>query len=519
MNLKLTKLFRYTVAFIALGAIFLLTACQGLFTPPREATRTAATAVAPTNTLPPEIIPAPTATPGGIIAPEAGTFQAPNQPTLTVWVNENSPAHEDVLREMAVEFGDAHSVTVEMRLIASNLLPDLVETAVISPEYDLPDILIFPLDYAVNWAERGVLDTAVTAQALDAIGRDTFDPNALAFLSGSGQPAALPSDGYPQITIYRTDWFADKGLNAPDNFTTMFNAAEALYDPENFIAGFVAPTESNLVSTHRIFEHIALANGCQLIDEIGRIQLLQPVCQDALNFYYDIIHNYSPIGVQTDTSTRDAYLSGRAGLVMAGPQLLLQLAGLDDAHPPVCPECAATPDFLAQNSAVLATLRGRGAQASPTSFASMTVLGMTSQADAETAVAFAQYWFDEGYERWLAVEPERKIPLHWGTAVAPRRYIDAWGSTPLQNGGPSLQDIYGADTVAALQEALASNGRWGFSQGQGALIGEVYRTLTFSIVLQEMLSGYFGTEKTLVEAYNRVVDLIPNYPYEEVGTP
>ncbi len=505
-----------------LGLLFVLVttgACGGgLFNPPREATRAAQTAVSPTP-LPPLIINAPTPTPGGIAAPERDAPAVSSAPTLTVWINENSPAHETALRGIAAEFQEQEGVTVELRLVAPGLLPQLVETAVISPAYKLPDIIIHPLDYTVNWAERGVWDQEITAAALDALGAETFDPHALALASNAGQPAALPSDGAPQLIIYRQDWFEDRGLAAPDSYNALLSAAERLYDPENFIAGFVVPTESNLASTHRIFEQIALANGCQLIDETGRVLLLEPACQNALNFYYEIIHNYSPIGVQTNTSTRDAYLSGRTGLIIAGPEILLQLAGLDPNNPPTCPECADTPDFLAQNSRVLTTLNGSSGQAEPISFGPMTVLGITTEAEQELAIAFVEFWFNNSYETWLSVETERKIPLRWGTESAPTQYIDAWGTTPLNPGSLSLQEIYGAETILAMKTAVSTTNRWGFPQSQGSLIGNIYRNLTFSVVLQEMLSGYFDTEKTLVEAYDRVVDLIPNYPYTELDTP
>ncbi len=511
---------RYWGLFVGLLLVALAAgACGGsLITPPREATRAAETAVSPTP-LPPAIINAPTATPGGIAAPTPGVSTVPSAPTLTVWVNENSLAHEVALRNMAANFEEEQGVAVEMRLIAPNLLPQLVETAVISDEYDLPDIIIHPLDYTINWAERGVWNTTLTAAALEALDADTFDPHALALTSSNGKPVALPSNAAPQLIIYRQDWFAERNLAAPNSYNAMLAAAETLYDPENFIAGFVVPTESNLVGTHRIFEQMALANGCQLIDETGRVLLLEPACQNALNFYYEIIHNYSPIGVQTDTSTRDAYLAGRAGLIMAGPGTLLQIAGLDPNNLPTCPECAESPDFLAQNSRILTTLTGSGAQAAAASFGPMTVLGITTEAEQETAVAFAEYWFNNSYETWLGVEPERKIPLRWGTSTDPSLYIDAWGTTPLSTDGPSLQELFGAETVADLKTAVTITSRWGFSQNQGKLIGDIYQKLTFSVVLQEMLSGYFDPDKTLVEAYNRVVDLIPNYPFEDVDTP
>ena len=66
-----------------------------------------------------------------------------------------------------------------------------------------------------------------------------------------------------------------------------------------------------------------------------------------------------------------------------------------------------------------------------------------------------------------------------------------------------------------LRNGVADSNRWGLTQEQGVLISDLYQDLTFSVVLQEMLSGYFNTEKTLLEAYNRVIDLIPNYLYDQ----
>ena len=44
-------------------------------------------------------------------------------------------------------------------------------------------------------------------------------------------------------------------------------------------------------------------------------------------------------------------------------------------------------------------------------------------------------------------------------------------------------------------------------------MSEIYEGLLFSILQQEMLSGYFTSGEAVLEAYQRVVDLIPDYPY------
>ena len=266
------------------------------------------------------------------------------------------------------------------------------------------------------------------------------------------------------------------------------------------------PTESNLVTTQQIFEQMALSTGCQLVDETGELKLLEPACAEAFNFYYSIINQNSPIGVQTDTSARNAYLAGRTGLIMGPPSLLPQLAGLDPTAPPRCSECAAAPDYLAQNSGFVTAINGA-------EFGNINLLGITTGADRETAVLFATYWFNEGYNQWLSVDPERKVPMRLGTQSAPRQFIDAWGNQPLAGSSQTLASLYGEEVVAALRDGIATTGRWGLPQGQGELITTLYEELTLSIVLQEMLSGYFSTDTSIIEAYNRTIELIPNYAF------
>lgn len=480
---------------LIIGSLLLMTGCQ-MANPPRLATATAQAAQTASPTPEKLVLPiAATSTPETEATSPARVL--PN-PSLSVWVNETSPQHEATLRNMAAEFMALAQVDVELMFVSPFLLPDLVNTAVLSGT--LPDVIIHPLEYTHGWAARGILDVAAADTAVSQIGRDTFDPAALELVTRDGQAAAVPSDGYHQLLIYRTDWFAAADLATPDNFAAMLAAAAATTDRDNRQnprAGFVIPTESNLVSTHRAFEQIALASGCELIDEKGEVLLPDPPCRAALDFYFRIVNQFSPIGVQTDTSTRNAYLAGRTGLIMTSPAILPQLAGLDPAFPPACSECRTNPTFLAENSGILTDIQGEGG--SSASFGNLTNLGITSAADVPTAVAFADYWFNDGYEKWLSVNSERKVPMRWGTATAPARFIGAWGTTPLA-GGPSLADVYGETMVTHLREGIASAPRWGIRQGHGALITQLYEKLTLSVTLQEMLSGYFNVEQTIIEA-------------------
>ncbi len=496
------------VALIVL--ILMATSCQVLPEPPRLATATAQAALPPSPTPEPIVLPLDEET---AVSPltESRSNGDPN-PSLTVWINETSEAHQEAVQEIIDGFMAANDVNVEIMYIAPNILPNLVETTATTNQDLLPDIIIHPLEYTIGWAEQGILNPDAAETAVMNLGQDTFNQPALDLVSINGKPAAVPSDGYQQILLYRTDWFDERSLDVPDNYADMLAAAEATHNPEELRSGFVIPTESNLRTTQQAFEHIAAANGCQLINEAGEVLITEPACQEAINFYYDIVHQFSPIGVQTDTSARNAYLEGRTGMIMTPPSILPQLAGLDENNLPTCPECNENLKHLAENSGIITTIFGT--DGSSANFGTFTNLGITMGASPETAVAFVEYWLSDGYEQWLAIESERKVPLREGNSENPTHFLDQWGNQPLTGSEQTLSDLFGEQTITQLRDGVAESNRWGISQGQGSLMTTLYRELALSVVLQEMLSGYFDTNKTLFEAYQRVLEFIPNYAFE-----
>ena len=486
---------------IYIPSMLLITGCQAaLLEPPRLATITAQSQITPTATAVPVHLAAPTATPSP--KQPSGSERAVENSVLTVWINDNSPDHTAALGNMMAGFQESTGFDVAWQMVDPALLPDLVNTAVLSGT--LPDIILHPVDFTAGWTERGILNPAAADAAIEQIGRNTFDAAALELVDINGQSAALPSDGYKQLWLYRSDWFAEEGLDQPDNYADMLAGAEALFSREEgaFISGLVVPTESNLVNTHRVFEQIALANGCNLIDAQGEIRLLEPNCQEALDFYFQIINQFSPPGVQTDVSARNAFLDGRTGIIMSSPTILSELAEAG----------------LAQNTGVVTAVTGSSPQAAPADFSNLTVMGITSSANAEAAASFANYWFNAGYPQWLGTGSEKKVPLRPGTVNDPDQFIVAWGTTPLTN-GQSLQELYGEDVVAQLRDGVAAAPRWGLREDQGTLVTELYENLTLSVVLQEMLSGYFSPAKTIFEAYNRLLELLPDYQFPITPSP
>jgi multiple sugar transport system substrate-binding protein len=504
-----------TILIILFLAILGSTSCQAdLLEPPRVATQTAQVISTPTHTPTPILSEAPTPTPDSSPNERASAGEDnSHNPSITIWINETSDAHEQVVEEITAGFAEESGIQVEALLVTPRLLPDLVQTAVLSDT--LPDLILHPIEFSLGWEEDGILDSEGASEALELLGRDTFDPAALDILStGTDEErvVALPSNGWQQIIVYRSDWFEEQGLEPPDTYERLSLAAETIFQPEGIISGLVVPTDATLRTTQQVFEHLATANGCSLADEQGRVELLHPACLEALEYYRMLVNEFSPIGYQTDTSALNAYLSGRTGLIISSPSVLPALAGLEAESVPNCPDCS-SPDYLAQNSGFINRIEGIGGFSENANFGEIMALGITSSADRQLAIEFVEYWFNEGYLQWLSVDPERKVPIRRGNADDPAIYIDSWGELPLRSGSPGLKEIYGTELVEQLQEGIAPSSRWGFQEGQGALVTQIYEELLVAPLLQEMLSGYFTSSQTIVEMYKVVVDAIPDYQF------
>lgn len=524
MSAERQRLFSGLMGLSAILLLAVLVACQpGSLEPPRVATLTAQAALAPTRTPTPLISSAPTATPGGPQSETAESDAADESPVteLTLWINDPGGAGAAALEQGMADFTSDTGIHVEIVDVADRLLPELIASAVLSGT--LPDLIMHPVEYSHGWAEQGILDPAAATAVLDSLGRETFEPGALAQLTvdpESGSIAALPSDGWKQLLLYRTDWFDELGLSPPDTYANLSAAAEAIHEADSPVSGLIAPTDSKLVSTQQVFEHMATANGCRLADQDGEVTLLNPACLEALEYYRALINAYSPIGLQTDISALNGYLSGRTGIIITSPAALPAIAGLSESARPSCPECL-TGDYLAQNTGFVTRLQGDSESARPTSFPAINTLGITSAADMEASLAFAEHWFETLYPDWLMVNPELKVPMRRGTQADETRFATLWAEAPLATSSLTLADIYGSEAVTLLSEDLTPSDRWALAHGQGALVTTLYEELLFAPLLQDMLSGYFTSSQTIVEMYLAAVGAIPGYqfPIQVAPTP
>lgn len=406
--------------------------------------------------------------------------------TLKFWSTETQPARLEKTQEIIDGFTAATGIEVQLTATDEDALPQLMITNAASGT--LPDVVFHPLDFTVGWADAGLLDTQAAQEVVDDLGADTFSQGALDLATVGGTVAAVPSDGWGQLLIYRKDLFDAAGLDKPDTFDKIEAAAAALNDPGNNFYGITASNDPSAVFTQQTFEHFALANGCELVDDSGTITLDSPQCAEALEFYTNLLADYSPAGLQDVVSTRATYFAGQAGMIVWSPFIMDEMAGLRDAALPTCPECVDDIAFLAKNSDFVPSFSGPSGE--PAQYGQVSYMGIGDTDNTDEAKQFVEYWLSDGYVDWLSVAPEGKFPMRRGTSADDTSYIDAWrGLTTGVDRVAPLSDYYSDDVINGLIEGSSDFARWGFVQGQGQLVSAVYSTLIVPKAIDEVLSG------------------------------
>ncbi len=424
--------------------------------------------------------------------------------TIQFWSTETQPARAKKTQEILDRFEEQTGIHVELILTDEDALPELTTAAVAAGT--LPDVIFHPLDFTLGWAGQGILDAEAATDVIESLGKDTFAQGALNMVAFDGGYAAVPTDGWGQLIIYRADWFNELGLDPPTTFETIEAAAAAINDPANNVYGITAASSAGAVFTQQTFEHFALANGCQLVNDAGEVTLNTPECVEAIEFYADLLNNYGPPGEADVVSTRATYFAGQAGMIVWSPFILDEMAGLRDSAFPSCPECADDPAYLAKNSGIVPAFAGPSG--APAQYGQVSYMGITTNANKEAAKKFLEFWFNEGYLDWLAVAPEGKFPMRQGTPDEPNKFIDGWKQleTGVDRKAP-LGEIYGDEVIDTLIQGAGSFDRWGFPQGQGELVAAVYEALPVPRLLRDVLDGTLTAAEAAEEMQFEVEDL------------
>lgn len=406
--------------------------------------------------------------------------------SLTVWTLEEQPDRLAKAKADAANFTKKTGIKVKLVGVNEDQFPQLITAA--SAAGTLPDVVgALPLAAVRTMSGNDLVNTDATAEVVEDLGPDTFSKSALALTKEGDEQVAVPSDGFPLSVIYRKDLFEKAGLPQPKTYADILNAAKKLNGPN--MAGFVAGDSPSTSYTQQIFEFMALANGCELVDKSGKVTLDSKACVDAFDFYGDLTHNYSVPGAMDSTSTKTTYMAGKAAITVWASFVLDEMAGLVNDAKPTCPECKSDPRFIAKNSGFVTSIKGPDGRA-PISGGEVTSWVISADASADAAKQFVKYFMDEGYLPWLDQAPEGKFPTRAGTADDPQKFVKGWKN--LQVGVDTkakLTDIYSPEVIADMQHSVDNFSRWGFTQGQGNLLGAILTELPVPKAISTLATG------------------------------
>jgi multiple sugar transport system substrate-binding protein len=301
------------------------------------------------------------------------------------------------------------------------------------------------------------------------------------------------------LLLFRKDLFAERApdtlLGRPDTWEKILSAAQALHAPPK-VWGIAVGTDPTQVYMQQVFEHLALSNGARLMNTATReVDLNTPEFVQTLRFYKRLA-GFTPPGDIYWRQTREDYFGGRIAMIIWSPFILDEMAGLRDSTPVTA---AGLPRPLHEMTGVVTSFQGPLA-AEPAQWGQVNYFGITVGADAN-AGKWVEFVLEDGYLEWLSMAPEGKFPLR-------REFVDGWKKLEIGvDRRAKISDVYSDEIIDTIIRGVAKFDRWGFNQGRGACVGQIYGTKDVIRILRRYLDGEIEAEaaaKQMTEAVRRL---------------
>ncbi len=403
---------------------------------------------------------------------------------IRFWTTEEQPERLARQEQMAADFAAASGHTVEVIPVSETDLGTRATAAFAAG--DLPDVIYHPLQYALPWAEAGILDTDAATDVVEALGEGTFASGALSMAATADGFASVPVDGWTQMIVYRADKFAEMGLEAPTTYANVLAAVDALHNPPEMY-GFVAATKIDENFMSQVLEHVFLANGVSPVGPDGVQALDETKTIEVLEFYKAIAEASPPGDLYWDQS-RSLYFSGNAAMIIWSPFILDELAGLRDSAPPTINDDP-TSSALAAATGIVTNFAGPS-NPDGAAWGDVRYFGITSDAQTDAAMEFVEYSMNDGYGQTLAIAPEGKFPVRRGTADEPNKFSELWAGLDVGvDRKAPLGDLYEQSMIDEIVGGLDVAQRWGVADGQLAAASKIINAQVINRLVREYLDG------------------------------
>jgi multiple sugar transport system substrate-binding protein len=406
--------------------------------------------------------------------------------SITVWIEEDLPDRVAATQKIVDAFTAKTGVKVKLVAVAEDQFNQILTSNAAAGK--LPDVIGgLPLGQVRTLSANELLDTDATGDVIDDLDAGTFSDSALELTSDGDTHLSVPSESWVQLLLYRKDLFEQAGLAAPTTYDDVLAAAKALDSGD--VAGFIGANVAGDAFTEQTFEEIGLGNDCQLVDDGGEVTFDSDECVEALDFYGQLQQDYSVTGAQDVDTTRASYFAGQGAMLIWSSFILDELAGLRNDALPTCAECKDDPAFLAKNTGVVTSIQGPSGS-EPATFGEVTSWTITADSATDPAEQFVEYMMTDGYEPWIAIAPEGKIPVRAGNTPDSTEYADAWSGMDVGvDTKAPLSQFYGQDVIDALTTGTDTLNRWAIPQGQGDLLGAIQGEQPVANAVNEVANG------------------------------
>jgi len=176
-----------------------------------------------------------------------------NADTIKFWTMEIQPDRMATQEKMAAGFKEATGHTVEVIPVEEAEIATRTTAAFAAGE--LPDVLNHTVQHLLPFADAGVLDTGAATDVVNKLGVDSYAAGAVNMAKSNGEIVSVPTDGWTQLVVYRSDLFEEAGLAAPKSFADIEAAIGKLHNPPEMY-GFVAATKIDETYMMQLIEHI-----------------------------------------------------------------------------------------------------------------------------------------------------------------------------------------------------------------------------------------------------------------------
>ena len=404
--------------------------------------------------------------------------------TLRFWTTEEQPDRLAKQQAMAAQFEAETGTPVEVIPISETDLGTRATAAFAAG--DLPDVIYHPLQYALPWAEAGILDTDAATEVVEELGVATFASGALDMAAVEDGFASVPVDGWTQMIVYRKDLFDANGLDAPSSYSNVVAALEALHNPPDMY-GFVAATKVDENFMSQVLEHVFLANGVTPVDESGFKPIDETKTIEVLEFY-KAVADASPDGELYWKQSRELYFAGKAAMIIWSPFILDELAGLRDSAPPTINDDP-TSSELASLTGIVTNFAGPS-NPEGAAWGDVRYFGITSDAATDEAMEFVMFSMDDGYTQTLSIAPEGKFPVRRGTMDDMTMFVEAWSKLPVGvDRKAPLSELYAQEMIDEIVGGLNVAKRWGVEEGQLSLASKIINSQVINRLVREYIDG------------------------------